>query len=181
MHAGALLVVALVVGGCGGSDEPSDDPESSGDATVTDPDSTPEDGDAEPEGTEAGGSSAATLTMSDDTVYEFVLTSCKTQDTDPSGFPISNGYDITGKSADGAFGTSISRAGFTDEDIFFAGLLEGDFDDEGKNAAMLYSVDSETVDLTATGNQVSGSLDFRAIGPTRPHGDSASGTLEATC
>lgn len=121
------------------------------------------------------------MTIDDGTVYEFTLSSCKTQDTDPSGYPISNGFDLFGKTADGEFGMQFIRAGFDDDTAKVTGSLEGDFDDEGKNEKMLYSVKFETDDLTASGTEIAGSFDIRAIGPTRPHGDETSATLEASC
>ncbi|AXT84663.1 hypothetical protein C6I20_05290 [Aeromicrobium sp. A1-2] len=141
----------------------------------------PDTTDGETSEPEQASSGRATLTIADGTVYEFVMSSCDTQDTDPSGFPLSNGYDLSGRTADGQFGMSMGRAGLTDDEPVMSGLVEGDFDDQGKNAKMIYSVPSDTVDLTASGRQVNGTLDLRAIGPTRTHGDRSSATLEANC
>lgn len=192
--AGALLLAAA----CGSDDDTTDGTVEGGtleDSTVED--STAEDGvedssadeGAVEEGTSAEDSDessssggTATLTIADGTVYEFVLTTCDTSDTDPSALPLDNGYDIFGQTDDGAFEVQLVRAGFTNDDVVFAGALEGDFDDEGKNAKMLYSVNGDTVALTATGTEISGTMMLRAVGPpTRPHGDETEATLDAQC
>ncbi len=123
-----------------------------------------------------------TVMVDDGTIYELVdVSSCDTSFTDPSGLPLSNGYDLTGRTADGAFLLSVGRAGFDDESVVFAGALEGDFDDEGQNAKMLYRLDRDTLDLTVDGANVTGTVGSTAIGPTRPHGDNALFTIDARC
>lgn len=180
--AGALLLAAA----CGSDDDTTD-------GTVEDAtDGTVEDGPADEGAVEEGASAedsgessssggTATLTIADGTVYEFVLTTCDTSDTDPSALPLDNGYDIFGKTDDGAFEVQLIRAGFTNDESVFAGGLEGDFDDEGKNSKMLYSANGETVALAATGTEISGTVALKAIGPTRPHGDETEATLDAQC
>lgn len=132
---------------------------------------------------DSGGSEGTiTVTVDDGTIYELVeVSSCDTSFTDPSGLPLSNGYDLTGRTADGAFLLTVGRAGFDDTSVVFAGSLEGDFDDEGKNAKMLYRLDRDTLDLTVDGANVTGSVGVEAIGPTRPHGDAALITIDARC
>ncbi len=130
-----------------------------------------------------GGESNAkiTVTVDDGTVYELEVRSCDTSATDPSGFPLSNGYVLSGKTADGEVDVFVSRAGLEDDDAVFSGAVEGDFDEEGRNAKMLYSLDRETLTLQIDGAKVAGSVGSRAIGPTRPHGDNPVFTIDADC
>ena len=177
-----LLASALVlVAACGSDDDTGTVEEGTTEgSTASDVDTAEAGSEAEGAGeTSSGGT--ATLTTADGTVYEFVLTTCDTSDTEPNALPLDNGYDIFGRTADSGFEVQLIRAGFTNDDVVFAGGLEGDFDGEGKNAKMIYSASGETVALTATGTEISGAVTFRAIGPTRPHGDETEATLDAQC
>lgn len=178
------LVCALAVSSCGsGSDAASDtdtSDDTASDDTAADDGATQDapDAEAQPD----GGSATIVLTLDDGTVYEMTdVTSCDTSDTDPSGFPLSNGYDLTGRTDAGDFAFTATRAGIDDENSVFAGALEGDFDDEGKNGQMLYSLAGDGSDLTADGTAVSGTIEARAIAPNQPHGDSTMITVDANC
>ena len=142
-----------------------------------------EETDTEASGDEAGGESTAriTVTVDDGTVYELDVRSCDTSVTDPSGFPLSNGYVLSGETVDGEVDVFVSRAGLEDDDTVFSGSIEGDFDEEGRNAKMLYSFDRDTLTLQIDGAKVTGSVGSRAIGPTRPHGDNPVFTFDADC
>jgi len=143
---------------------------------------------AQDTGTEASGDEAEregtariTVTVDDGTVYEIEVRSCDTSATDPSGFPLSNGYVLSGQTADGEVELFVSRAGLEDDDAVFSGAVEGDFDEEGSNAKMLYSFHQETLTLQIDGAKVTGSVGSGAIGPTRPHGDNPVFTIDADC
>lgn len=185
--AGVLLLAAA----CGSDDDTTDDALDAGtvddgtaeEDTATETESGDADGaEAEDAGATSSSGGTATMTIADGTVYEFALTSCATSETDPNGFPLDNGYELVGRTADEAFSMQVSRAGFSNDAVVFAGILEGDFDDEGKNALMLYSMDGDTAALTATGTEISGTVMLKAVGPpTRPHGDDTEATLDAQC
>ncbi len=127
----------------------------------------------------SGGSSTATLTVADGTVYAFDLTTCETSNTDD--FELPDSYDIFGTTTDGAFSFQLGRAGMDETFIVQVGTLEGDFDDEGKNATMLYNAQLDNEPLNVDGANVSGTFMMRAIAPTRPHGDEVEVTLDARC
>ena len=176
------LAALLVLSACGSSDDdsaasgtddgsssaPSDNSDSNTDAPA------PDDSD--------GGSSAGTLTMADGTVYEFELTTCDTSDTLPEALPLSNGYDVFGKTADGSFSLYLGRGGFDDDSAVASGTLEGGFDETGQNASILYNASNDALNLlTVDGGSVSGDLDFSAIGPAGPHGDETAATVDISC
>lgn len=122
------------------------------------------------------------VTVDDGTVYELVdVTSCRTSATHSSSFPLDNGYDLAGKTADGAFGLTAIRAGLDDEGAVFSGAFEGDFDDNGLNSKMVYRFEVNTLTLTVDGPDVVGTVGSTAIAPTRPHGDTAVFTIDARC
>lgn len=175
-----MLVVGIVA--CGSDDD-------SGDASST-PDATTDDaGDSDAGNAEApadgsgnsggGGEGTATLTMVDGTEYVFELTTCETSNTDD--FELPDSYDIFGRTADGEFVFQLIRAGLDEDFISQVGTLEGDFDDEGRNATMLYNADLGDEPLAVDGSIVSGSFMMSAIGPTRPHGDEVGVILDARC
>lgn len=130
---------------------------------------------------DAQGNARITVTVDDGTVYELEVRSCDTSVTDPSGFPLSNGYILSGLSTDGAIELFVSRAGLDDESVFQSGSIEGDFDEDGLNARMLYAFQSDTLSLQIDGADVAGSVSARAVGPTRTHGDNPVFTIEASC
>lgn len=128
------------------------------------------------------GDARITVTVDDGTVYELVdVTSCETSATNPSGFPLANGYDLAGKTADGEFGITAIRAGLDDENAVFSGAFEGDFDENGLNSRMVYRFDQDTLTLMVDGADVAGTVGSTAIAPTRPHGDNAVFTIDAQC
>ena len=161
--------------GAGSTDDTTDSGSDSG-AEATAADLVPSDQSE----TSAGGEGAtATLTMVDGTVYTFEMTTCETSNTDD--FVIPDSYDLFGRTADGEFTFYLGRAGLDDDFITQVGALEGDFDDEGNNAAMLYNADLDNEPLDVDGAIVSGTFMMSAIGPTRPHGDEVGVILDARC
>ncbi|MEM9033708.1 MAG: hypothetical protein AAGA99_21560 [Actinomycetota bacterium] len=157
-----------------GSGEPTDPPD------TTAPDAT--EAPAEPAASDEGGG-IIVVTVADGTVYEFTdISACDTSATAPESLPLTNGYDLTGRTADGAFAFFAGRAGFDDDGAVFSGSIEGDFDDEGRNALMLYVIEGDGTDLVVDGANVSGTVAVRAVGPpNRPHGDETTITVEASC
>ena len=151
----------------------------------------PADGESSATDTEAGGDETQgmgeggariTVTVDDGTVYELTdVTSCDTSVTNPSGFPLSNGYDLAGSTADGAFGLTAIRAGLDEENAVFSGAVEGDFDENGLNSKMVYRFDQDALTLFVDGANVAGTVGSDAIAPTRPHGDHAVFTIDARC
>jgi hypothetical protein len=176
--AAVALAALLVLSACGSSDDDSGALGSDDGSSDTPAD----DSGASGSDDGSGGDGTGTLTMTDGTVYEFEMTTCDTSNTDPAALPLSNGYDVFGKTSDRAFSLQIIRAGFDDENPVTSGGLEGDFDENGQNAGILYAVNSDSLNvLTVDGAKVSGEVSFRGIGPTGPHGDDAVGTVEVSC
>ncbi len=147
-------------------------------AADTEADETDSGGDG---GGESEGNARITVTVDDGTVYELDVRSCDTSVTDPSGFPLSNGYVVSGLSTDGSIDLFVSRAGFDDEPAMQSGSIEGDFDEDGQNARMIYAFAADTFTLQIDGANVSGSASARAVGPTRTHGDNPVFTIDARC
>lgn len=177
----SFLAAALVVlSSCGSSE--TDESASADAADVADPGAESSTEDTLEESAEAGatGNDTGTVTTSDGTTYEFVMSSCDTSENGRGTFLIEDAYSISGKTADGAFAVDFIRAGATDETVGVA-TLEGDFDDEGKNAKMLYSSSSSPLQLTVDGSDVTGTVTVGAIGPTQPHGDTTELTVNITC
>jgi hypothetical protein len=129
---------------------------------------------------DASGPGVTTITMSDGTVYAIELSSCDTTSTD-SAFLLPDSYDISGRTSDGAIRFYMARAGLSEDFITQIATLEGDFDEGGQNAALLYSDINDSYDLTVDGANVSGTFSLRAIGPTRPHGDEVGVTVDVRC
>jgi len=145
-------------------------------------DGTDTEADEDESGGESEGEARITITVDDGTVYELVdVTSCDTSVTDPSGFPLDNGYDLAGRTADGAFGLTAIRAGLDDDNAVFSGAVEGGFDENGLNPTMLYRFDADSLTLMVDGADVVGTVGSDAIAPTRPHGDNAVFTIDARC
>ncbi len=167
----ATVLVLVLSSACDSADEGADATDAEVDGTGTEGDS------------EGGGSEARIIvTVDDGTVYELVdVTSCETSATNPSGFPLDNGYDLAGKTADGAFGLTAIRAGLDDENAVFSGAVEGGFDENGLNATMLYRFNVDSLTLVVDGTDVTGTVGSDAVAPTRPHGDNAVFTIDARC
>lgn len=177
-----LLSTVLLAGlaACGSGDDSgasSPEPASSADEGTPDGTDGSSAGDAASEPT--GGPGTATLTMSDGMIYEFEMGTCETSNTDD--FLIPDSYDLSGRTADGSFRFSLGRAGLGEDFIVHVGYFEGDFDDEGKNSALLYNAALDDEPLTVDGANVSGTLLMNAIGPTQPHGDQVEAVLDARC
>jgi hypothetical protein len=184
----------MLLSACGSGDDEADD----GTVESAETESGSDDASGEDEGTdsEAGADegtdesaseadttgASITLTLDDGTVYEIVdISSCETSATDPSGLPLPSGYDLTGRTSDGAIRFQATRAGFDEDGAIFSGVLEGEFDDEGQNATMLYALDGTGLELSVDGATVSGAIASKAVAPTRPHGDNPLITVDATC
>ena len=176
----ALLVTTVVA--CGSDDDSDATPDAENateDVTVDESDEAAEPATQEEAPVAETGSSVAVVTMEDGTVYEFALTTCATSNTDE--FEIDDSYDLYGKTSDGASAFTLGRAGLAEDFITHVGFVEGDFDENGLNAAMLYNAALDDEPLTVDGASVSGTLTLKAIAPTRPHGDETTATLDATC
>lgn len=168
LRSATILGLALTLCAC----DPADEESGATDTEATETES----------GSEGEGDARITVTVDDGTVYELVdVTSCETSATNPSGFPLANGYDLAGKTADGEFGLTAIRAGLDDENAVFSGAFEGDFDENGLNSMMVYRFDQDSLTLTVDGANVTGTVGSTAIAPTRPHGDNAVFTIDARC
>ncbi len=128
------------------------------------------------------GAGTATVTMADGAVYQFAMTTCDTSETVPDQIPLTNGYDLAGATSDGEYVLTLARLGFTaDAADVTVGTIAGDFDENGQNEEMLYNAVVAALDLSVDGPRVSGTAEFKAIGPTRPHGDQTTATIDVNC
>lgn len=184
---GAILFSTALLGlaACGSGDDSEDVTASADDATSTEDaavETTVAPTEAAPaESTGTGsGSGSGTLTMDDGTVYELTMSSCETSATDSAALPLSNGYNLTGRTADEAFVFNATRAGFDDEGAVEVAGLEGGFDANGKNASILYA-NVGALELTIDGANVSGPLAMRQIIPGGPHGAETNATVDVRC
>lgn len=195
----SLLVCSLLfASACGSSSDPAvsgagDAPSdaapntaAANDAAANDAD--PADGDAadsEPDiasnqDAEAGsGQQTATLSLADGTVYELVVSSCVTNETDSARLPITDGFEVAGKTADGIFEFSILRGGF-DDDPYQSGIASADFDQSGGQQTS-YNVDVGTMIYAVDGASVSATFTLGEFGKKGIHGDTVEATLEAHC
>ncbi|WP_436793918.1 hypothetical protein [Actinospongicola halichondriae] len=166
----ALLAAALLaaLASCGSDDDadtdaaPDDDTETPADA-----------GSSDDSGSESGDSAAAgasTITV-EGTTYQLDVSECEGSNTDSSGYPFPDNFALSGTDVDSDLQFYIARNGPADELFVQVGSLQGDFDENGQNEKLLYSAQMDTLDFTVNGPDVSGSVDVRAIGPTRPFGD----------
>ncbi|HUW04015.1 MAG TPA: hypothetical protein VMW08_16800 [Acidimicrobiales bacterium] len=179
--AAVALAALLAFSACGSSDDDSGAAEGD-DGSSSAPDDNADSNDDPTVPESSGGDGIGTLTIADGAVYEFEMTSCDTSDTDPEGFPLELGYDLTGATADGEFRIFLGRAGFDEESSVASGTLEGDFDENGQNAGILYRVERESLDqLTVDGGDVSGDLALSAILPGGPHGEETTATVQVSC
>ncbi len=119
--------------------------------------------------------------MADGTAYELDMSSCETSENGAEGFLIEDGYDVTGRTADDAFLASFNRAGFDEDSVVQIVTLEGDFDENGKNAGILYNNVPDTIDLTVDGGKVTGTVTLKPILPNKPHGDESVATVDISC
>ncbi len=176
-----VVAAALCVGfaACS-SDGGSDAAPPSGDDSPRTVDSGGESGGTDEGTSGATGSGTGTLTMADGTVYRFETSTCDTSENDDA-FLVEDGYDIFGKTADGAFHASFNRAGFDEETISEISTLEGQFDENGKNAELIYRDVTGTMALVVDGGHVSGTLTMKPIGSNDPHGAESEATVDITC
>ncbi|MEM9132695.1 MAG: hypothetical protein AAF962_10405 [Actinomycetota bacterium] len=127
------------------------------------------------------GGGSGTVTVGDGTVYEITdLSSCITGATDPDALP-STGYDLIGRTADGAWLFTAIRAGFSDDETLFSGALEGGFDADGKNASIIYPLRGDGSTLVVDGGTVTGTVEAKPLGPNQPHGDETTFTVDFSC
>lgn len=186
-----LLAMALLVGltACGSDDDTADGADATetddgtGQSDSGDPDSGDDSGDDSDDDADDGsdgGSASGTVTMADGTVYELDVSSCETSSTDPAGFPFPNSFDLQGISDDG-FEFYIASVGLGEEGDVQTGSLEGGFDENGKNATIIYSATMSTATFTVDGADVTGSVDMRGIGPEGPHGKETSADFDFSC
>lgn len=174
-----------VLTACGGSGDDSDAaPASDGDETPADADAvaTPTD-DMGTDGDDAptNGEGSGTLTMGDGTTLTFVMSTCDTSENGADGLPLDDTYDLFGTTADGASQMQLIRAGLEEDFTVETATLEGDFDEEGRNAGVLYSKEVDTLALTVDGGDVSGTVTLTPIGPNRPYGDMIEATIAVSC
>jgi len=173
-----FVLVALIGGsGCGGSDddggatdttsEPTTPPDDSGsdgvDTTVP-----VEDGD---DGG-SGGDGTATLTLADETSYEFEMSTCDTSDSAPDVFEVDPGYDLFGTNDDG-WQLSLIRAGFDEESASPVGGLE--IDD------VSYAALGDDLSLEVDGSSVTGTALMSSLDPGAPLGSDVEVTVEVSC
>jgi hypothetical protein len=177
----SLLLTALILVGasaCGSSDDSGATPvpdDVASDAADSSSESTGE------ASTGSSGDGLGIVVTTDGTSYEFVMSTCDTSENGGNVSDIEDAYDISGRTADQAFYAQFIRAGLDEESVVYAGAIEGDFDDEGKNSKMIYTYVSDTLVLTVDGGNVSGTATLKAIGPTRPHGDQTDVTIDVRC
>ena len=162
----AVLLIALAACGSDDAAEADDGGGAASDSgSIDDSNATPRATDDDLE--VAGGS---TLTV-DGTTYELDVSDCEGSNTDSSSFPFPDNFSLSGKAVNADLGFNIARNGPADELFVQVGALEGDGDENGGNENLVYAAQMETLDFTVDGPDVSGSVNVRAIGPTRPYGD----------
>lgn len=164
----AALLTALAACGSGDDSEaaPSDDTATTDDSEAGDDLGT----ESSTTAGDAGGSGASTITV-DGTTYELDVGDCEGSNTDSSAYPFPDNFSLSGGAVDADLDFYITRNGPADELFVQVGVLEGDGDENGENEALVYRAQMETLDFTVDGPDVSGSVNVRAIGPTRPYGD----------
>lgn len=155
MSSRSVVVLAVALGlavvACGEDD---------GETTAPPTDVGPDDGAVTNDTAGSGGDDApaeggtGTISLADGTEYRFTMTTCKTNETDPSSFLVDPGYELFGTSEDG-FKMSFIRAGLS-EDTSPVGSLDGEFDENGVNPAVSYAGVNDDVDLQVDGGQVTG-------------------------
>ncbi len=173
---GALLGLAA----CGSDDDAGAPDADSSDVVPAAADAADSD-DASDDATPATGSSTGTLTLADGTVFSLEMSTCDTSENGASGFVIENGFDLFGRTSDGEFTVQLIRAGFDEESVIDTASLEGEFDEEGKNAELLYSEVNATLVATVDGGDVAGTVTLKPIGPNRPYGDEVEATIDISC
>lgn len=185
----SLAVVALgAIGGltaCGGSDDEADatpapqvEDSSTNAGADAPPTDTPGPGEVD---APTSGSGSGTMTLSDGTTFTFAMTTCETSENGADGLPLPDSYDLFGATADEAFTMQLIRAGLEEEFTAETASLEGDFDEDGKNAGIIYSKVVDTLDLSVDGGNVSGTVTLSPIGPNRPYGDEVEATVDVSC
>ncbi len=169
-----LITAALMsMSACGSGDDDSD----ASDAGDTGAAADDEPADDEP----AAGGGDGTLTLADGTVFSLTMSTCETSENGADGFPIEDGFDLFGRTSEGEFTVQLIRAGFDEESVIDTAGLEGEFDENGKNAELLYTEVNETLVATVDGGNVSGTVTLKPIGPNRPYGDEIAATFDVSC
>ena len=176
-----VLLSAALVGlvACGSGDDDGGASDTDDTVAAEDGASTPSDepADVQP----ASGSSTGTLTLADGTSFSLEMSTCDTSENGAEGFMIEDGFDLFGRTSDGEFTVQLIRAGFDEDSIIDTATLEGAFDDEGKNAELLYSEVNETIVAGVDGGNVTGTVTLKPIGPNRPYGDEVGATFDVSC
>lgn len=177
----SAALLGLVACGSGDDDGGAADVDDTSTATENTPaDEQPDDGQAADDQPATGGGTG-TLTLADDTVFALSMSTCETSETGADGFLIEDGFDLFGRTADGEFTVQLIRAGFDEDNIVDTGALEGEFDENGKNAELLYNEVHESLIATVDGGNVSGTVTLKPIGPNRPYGDEIDATFDINC
>jgi hypothetical protein len=178
----ALLLAGSLVTACGDSGDDEDSGATPDDTVVESADESVSEeatsDDAIPD--DSSGTGTGTLTMDDGTVFELEMSTCDTSENSDS-FAIDDGYDLFGATADGEFRASFNRAGFDEEDIREISTLEGEFDENGNNAELVYQDVEGTMALSVDGGKVSGNLTMQPVGPNNPYGDETEATVDIDC
>ena len=182
-----VLLSAALVGlvACGSGDDDGGAPDAddtaspADDAASTTSDEPADDQPADDQ--PATGSSTGTLTLADGTTFSFEMSTCDTSENGAEGFLIEDGFDLFGRTSDGEFTVQLIRAGFDEDSIIDTAGLEGEFDEEGKNAGLLYSEVNETIVADVDGGNVTGTVTLKPIGPNRPYGDEVGATFDVSC
>ena len=172
-----LLTAALLaaVSACGSGDDSTNTP------AATDADGTEEANPSSDEETPDVGAGTGTLTLDDGTVYSLTMSTCETSENGADGFLLENSYDLLGSTADGAFVVTIGRAGLDEDFVTQLATLEGEFDENGQNAQLIYRNVLDTIALEVDGGDVSGTVTLRPLGPNRPHGDEIGAVVDVSC
>ena len=178
-----VLLSAALIGlvACGSGDDDGGVSDADATASATDGATAAPSDDAPADDQPATGSSTGTLTLADGTAFSLEMSTCDTSENGSEGFVIEDGFDLFGRTPDGEFTVQLIRAGFDEETVLVTAALEGEFDDEGKNAQLLYSKVADTMTATVDGGTVSGAVTMKPIGPNRPYGDETAATFDISC
>jgi hypothetical protein len=165
----------------GGASDVDETPEAADDTPAVDEPADDEPADEPADDPAPAGDGTGTLTLPDGTAFSFEMTTCETSENGADGFLIEDGFDLFGRTTDGEFTVQLIRAGFDEENIVDTAGLEGEFDDDGKNAGLLYSEVHESLAATVDGGTVTGTVSLKPIGPNRPYGDETVATFDIRC
>lgn len=171
------LSLAATTVACGSGDEPdlaTPDPPGATAAAETPSDDSPS-------GDSPTGGGTGTVTLSDGTVFDLIMSTCDTSGNGADGFTVENSYGLTGRTADDAFLVIIGRAGFSADSMVEIATIEGEFDENGRNATLIYHDILDTLALVVDGGHVTGTMSLKPIGPNKPYGDEVEATVDIRC